>query len=101
MQEIDIFKLTREQQTHNPFEVVLKNEINKRIISSLLSILKPREYYVIVRRFGLDGYEARTLKEIGLEMSNIKIAKLGINYETVRVIEAKALRRIRMAINRI
>ena len=101
MEEIDIFKLTREEQAYNPLEVILKNEINKRIVSSLLSILKPREYYVIVRRFGLDGYEAQTLKAIGLEMSNLNTAKLGINGQAVRIIEARALRKLRIAIYRI
>ena len=100
MQEIDIFKLTREDQAYNPLEIILKNEINKRIIPNLLQILKPREYYVIMRRFGLCGYEEQTQKEIGLAMSNLNTSKVGVSSEAVRVIEARALRKLRIAIYR-
>jgi len=101
MQEIDIFKLTREEQAHNPLEKILKDEINKRLVQHFLEYLKPREYYVILRRFGLKGFQEYTQKEIGIELTNLNKNKLGVSHAAVRVIEARALRRIRCKISQI
>lgn len=50
--------------------------------------LPDREMDVLLRRFGLDGYEAQTREQIG--------RALGIHQERVRQIEAKAMRRLRV-----
>ncbi|MBN1771965.1 MAG: sigma-70 family RNA polymerase sigma factor [Deltaproteobacteria bacterium] len=52
----------------------------------LLEKLAARERFVLTRRFGLDGREAETLKQIG--------RRLGISRERVRQIELAALRRM-------
>ena len=57
--------------------------------------LTQREVEVLSRRFGLFDYEPETLKEIGFTVQNAIDGNIGIDVETVRVIEAKALRKLR------
>ena len=52
-----------------------------------LATLTPREQTVIRARFGMDGEDPRTLREIGDEF--------GVQQERIRQIEAKALRKLR------
>ena len=59
----------------------------KSSIESILNILKPREAYVMKRRFGLDGSDPGTLRQIGRE--------IGVSRERVRQIEQEVLARIR------
>lgn len=53
----------------------------------LMEELPEREWYVIVRRFGLDGDPEATLETIG--------AILGVTRERIRQLEAKALEKLR------
>ena len=57
----------------------------KQIIQELLSTLKPRERFVIEKRFGFNG--DNTLEMVG--------AELGITRERVRQIESKAIKKLR------
>ncbi len=52
----------------------------------LLNEIEPREAQILTLRFGLNGQEAMTLKEIGKEM--------GLTRERVRQIQRNALQRL-------
>ena len=56
-------------------------------LQDMMSTLKPREVSVLRMRFGLDGKDTHTLREIG--------EKLGVTRERVRQIENTALRKLR------
>jgi RNA polymerase primary sigma factor len=56
-------------------------------IEVALDRLNPRMRHVLVRRFGLDGTDPRTLEEVGKE--------LGVTRERVRQLEGRALRELR------
>jgi len=62
--------------------VLLKNSL-KRLLRNALTELDPKEEQVVRQRFGLDGGDPKTLKEIG-EMMNL-------SRERIRQIEAQAL----------
>jgi RNA polymerase primary sigma factor len=59
----------------------------REVVASALCALSPRQGRVIAERFGLGGREARTLEEIGQDLS--------LTRERVRQIEARALTRLR------
>ncbi len=60
-------------------------------VSKILSRLDDREQKIIISRFGLDySQEPQTLKEVGAEM--------GVTKERVRQIEARALNKLREAV---
>jgi RNA polymerase primary sigma factor len=56
-------------------------------LQDALSTLRPREVRVLRMRFGLDGEDTHTLKEIG--------EKLGVTRERIRQIECMALKKLR------
>jgi RNA polymerase primary sigma factor len=58
----------------------------------LLSLLKPAERTVIIRRFGLDGHPPATLEEIGAGMDRTR--------ERVRQLQQGALKRLRRVLSR-
>ena len=66
-------------------EVVATAEI-KEVVSKILSILTPREEYVLCKRFGIGLVKDYTLEEIGQEFC--------LSSERIRQIEAKALRKL-------
>lgn len=68
-----------------PDEAMLDHDILTHAMD-LLGSLEGREAMVLKLRFGLDGCEPHTLKEIG--------AELGLTRERVRQIETEALRRM-------
>ena len=60
-------------------------------IGRILSRLDDREQEIIISRFGLDhSQEPQTLKEVG--------AKMGVTKERIRQIEARALNKLRLAV---
>ena len=68
-------------------EEILGRISREERIEELLSVLTPKEREVIRLRFGLDGKEGRTLREIG-EIFNL-------TRERIRQIETEALRKLR------
>jgi RNA polymerase primary sigma factor len=56
-------------------------------LAAAIERLEPRQKYVVLRRFGLDGLPSQTLEEVGGE--------LGITRERVRQLETRALRELR------
>ena len=73
-------------QEETPAEAVDRALLTEAIIKAL-EVLKPKQRYVLVRRFGLEGHNPMTLEEIGIEM--------GVTRERVRQIEAEALKRLK------
>jgi RNA polymerase nonessential primary-like sigma factor len=73
-------------QVSDPAEL-LQDEDMRTSISEWLGELTEKQREVVARRFGLRGYEASTLEEVGRE--------IGLTRERVRQIQVEALRRLR------
>ncbi|HUG83562.1 MAG TPA: sigma-70 family RNA polymerase sigma factor [Euzebya sp.] len=70
----------------SPAEEVVEAEFNRSLLSMAETRLDPRSWYVITRRYGLDGRQVLTLDALGKE--------LGLSRESVRKIETQALSRL-------
>lgn len=77
---------TIESTTPGPETVVVSSMMLPALRTHGLAALDPRELFVIVRRFGLDGEPPEKLAGIG--------ETLGLSREAVRQIEAKAVAKI-------
>jgi RNA polymerase primary sigma factor len=64
-----------------------EKELMRQDLEDALKELDSREAHVLRRRFGLEGHQRSTLRELG--------DKLGISRERVRQIQARALRKLR------
>ena len=78
-------EMVMDERLKSPDEEMLDHDVLRHAME-LLGDLEEREATVLKLRFGLGGYEPRTLKEIG--------AELGLTRERVRQIETEALRRL-------
>ncbi len=78
-------EMVMDERLKSPDELLLDHDILRHAME-LLEDLDEREATVLRLRFGLDGSEPSTLKEIG--------AELGLTRERVRQIETEALRRL-------
>ncbi len=76
-----------EQEDADVAENIYKEEMIGRIRDQIRSVLTPREYRIICKRFGLDGEEECTQREIS--------ACLNISRSYVSRIEKKALGKLR------
>lgn len=72
-------------QDQTPVEYAEQKD-REALIEEAVSTLPPKQQYVIVRRFGLHGFNEMTLEEIGKEMK--------LTRERVRQLEAMALQRL-------
>jgi len=82
----ELIDLIEDKSSIHAEQVVAASMLQEEIID-LLGHLKTREMEIISKRFGLDGEQPRTLKEIG--------AEYGISRERVRQIEEVSLRKLK------
>jgi RNA polymerase nonessential primary-like sigma factor len=76
----------RDDVTPEPYDQLQDEDISANI-DAWLNELEEKQRQVVVRRFGLRGYERATLEEVGNE--------LGVTRERVRQIQMDALKRLR------
>jgi len=86
--ELTINELVADMNTPTPDELV-KDQDELRQLGELLGEIDEREAKILKLRYGLDGGDPMTLKEIG--------EKIGLTRERVRQIEHEALRKLRDA----
>ncbi len=80
-----------DQQATDPFEHLQFDRL-KGDIDEWLGKLSEKQQQVMMRRFGLCGYETSTLEQVALE--------LGVTRERVRQIQIDALKRLRVILER-
>lgn len=73
-------------QTIDPADQIQTNELNHSL-EHWLTLLPERQREVLMRRFGLAGFEASTLEDVG--------EQIGLTRERVRQIQVDALKRLR------
>ena len=84
--EMTIEEIVSDLNTPTPDRIVLDND-ELRHMRELLSVIDEREAKILKLRYGLDGEDPMTLKEIG--------ARIGLTRERVRQIEHETLRKLR------
>ena len=87
--EWSLSEMLADEGSRSPVDIILKNRRSASVMKALNSI-NERASTVLRLRFGLEGCEPLTLKQIG--------AKIGLTRERVRQIEHEALRCITAAI---
>ena len=75
-----------DEKSGGPENDLQDNDIKNNIVH-WLNELNPKQREVLARRFGLLGYEAATLEDVGVE--------IGLTRERVRQIQVEALKRLR------
>ena len=83
-------EMLQDERTAQPDEQVLKED-DLKTIAILLDAIDDREARILRLRYGLDGEEPMTLKEIGKH--------IGLTRERVRQIEIEALRKLNVRLN--
>ncbi len=83
-------EMVMDEHSASPDEKLIESDDLQRVLT-LLDELEPREATVLKLRFGLEGNEPMTLKQIG--------QMLGLTRERVRQIETEALRKLATALD--
>lgn len=81
-----LLDILADEKDQGPEETTQDNDMHHSIIKWLYE-LNPKQREVLARRFGLLGYEAATLEDVGSE--------IGLTRERVRQIQVEGLRRLR------
>lgn len=74
----------------SPQEIVEEKDKNEFLINAVKKCLKPREEMVILKLYGLEDGQRKTLQEVG--------DIYGVSRERIRQIESAALRKLRVYI---
>ena len=84
--EETIGDLIEDNHFENPVDYIVNEDLREQLYKSMSS-LEEREQKIIIKRFGLEDDNPKTLDEIGEEMN--------LSRERIRQIEEKALRKLR------
>ena len=84
IQEVETHTNKGDDDANDPIEEIIRNEIIQR----MMTMLPDKERRMMLMRYGLDGNEEHTLREIGAEFD--------VTRERVRQIEADVLKRLRL-----
>lgn len=72
---------------HEPDGLLDAKRLKERVAETIATCSSPRHQEVVLRRFGLGGYDEHTLVEVG--------EKIGVSTERVRQMESKVFRQLR------
>jgi RNA polymerase primary sigma factor len=86
-EDSELGDFVEDETAESPFELALEN-LRKENVRKALEALPTREREVIEMRFGLKGFEARTLEEVG--------RAFGVTRERIRQIENNTLKKLEM-----
>lgn len=81
-----LLDIISDENEEGPEATIQNNNLKENIIKWLFE-LNPKQREVLARRFGLLGYEAETLEDVGRE--------IGLTRERVRQIQVEGLRRLK------
>ncbi|MCW2258069.1 RNA polymerase nonessential primary-like sigma factor [Providencia alcalifaciens] len=81
-----LLEVLSDENESGPEHTIQDNNLKENIVKWLFE-LNPKQREVLARRFGLLGYEAETLEEVGRE--------IGLTRERVRQIQVEGLRRLK------
>ena len=80
-----------DESSHDPASLLQNDQVSKHL-DSWLDSLPDKQREVILRRFGLRGYDVSTLEQVGDEV--------GVTRERVRQIQVEALKKLRNQVER-
>ncbi|MHB8920140.1 MAG: RNA polymerase sigma factor RpoS [Halothiobacillus sp.] len=85
--EFSLLDLIPDEASNQPDEILQDSGVNA-LLNQLLAQLDSKQREVLMRRYGLRGFETQTLEEVGVF--------LGITRERVRQIQLEAVRRLKL-----
>ncbi len=86
-EDTERMELVEDTNAESPIDFVAREMLTTDIDKVLAERLSPREAQILRMRYGLNGREPQTLKEIG--------KKFGLSRERIRQLERRALRQLR------